>query len=542
MALPQRARLYAHTLRHLRPWQVTGRLVARARQALPPALGPEPPAGLHGALHPRVPLPHHDPENTAEAVAEGRFSFLDDARSLGRPVRWAPREAPLLWQFHLHYFGYLHLLPRSEQEALCREWVAANPPGRQPAWHPYTTSLRIINWCKAGFDDPALLRSLYRQAAFLARNLETHVMGNHLLENARALVYAGCFFEGQGEAGHWLEEGVRIYREQTPEQVLPDGGHFERSPMYHALVLEGYLDVLNLLPNGHPAEAELRGAAARMQDFHAALTHPDGQIALLNDAVQDGALAPVDLARYAAAVLQREPEARTAFPETGYFVHRGGAAYLAFDAGPAGPDHLLAHAHADLLSLELSLGGHQLITDRGVFEYAPGPTRDFDRSTAAHNTVTVDGTDQIECWDSFRVARRFRPRQVRFEQEGRRSTFEGSFFGYAGLLGDGIMHRRRVVVDEAERAVFIRDAVGGRGVHRAESRLHLHPDVVVAREGEGLTLRRAGQEIHLAGEGGALSVEEGGYCPTFGVEHPRAVVRLLHDGPLPARLGFTLRF
>ena len=42
--------------------------------------------------------------------------------------------------------------------------------------------------------------------------------------------------------------GARILLRELPEQVLADGGHFERSPMYHALLLHGLLDLVNVLP------------------------------------------------------------------------------------------------------------------------------------------------------------------------------------------------------------------------------------------------------------------------------------------------------
>jgi hypothetical protein len=60
----------------------------------------------------------------------------------------------------------------------------------------------------------------------------------------RLLVFAGAFFEG-GPA-EWLSSGLRILASQLPEQMLDDGGHFERSPMYHSLILEDVLDLINL--------------------------------------------------------------------------------------------------------------------------------------------------------------------------------------------------------------------------------------------------------------------------------------------------------
>ncbi|MFO1266416.1 MAG: heparinase II/III family protein [Rubrivivax sp.] len=110
--------------------------------------------------------------------------------------------------------------------------------------------MRIVNWIKwflAG--EPAQapwLASLAVQARWLAQRLEWHLLGNHLFANAKALFFAGLFFEGR-EADEWLATGARILERELPEQVLDDGGQFERSPMYHALALEDVLDLLNVL-------------------------------------------------------------------------------------------------------------------------------------------------------------------------------------------------------------------------------------------------------------------------------------------------------
>ena len=57
--------------------------------------------------------------------------------------------------------------------------------------------------------------------------------------------FGGACFNGS-EANGWLHKGLDILAEQLAEQILSDGGHFERSPMYHAIILEDMLDVLNL--------------------------------------------------------------------------------------------------------------------------------------------------------------------------------------------------------------------------------------------------------------------------------------------------------
>ena len=57
------------------------------------------------------------------------------------------------------------------------------------------------------------------QIRYLSKNLEWHILGNHLLTNAKSLIFAGLFFEGN-EARKWLKTGIKILEDQLDEQVL----------------------------------------------------------------------------------------------------------------------------------------------------------------------------------------------------------------------------------------------------------------------------------------------------------------------------------
>jgi uncharacterized heparinase superfamily protein len=475
-------------------------------------------------------------------VLRGRFTFLNKTINLERPVDWQAASMPLLWRFNLHYFHYLSLLNAKEQTALCREWVAANPVGQGVGWHPYPTSLRLVNWCRAGVEAPDVLESLYCQAAWLYRNLETHVYGNHLLENARALVLAGMYLRNQGEAERWLAKGLSLYHHETDEQILSDGFHFERTPMYHALMLEGYLDVVNVLPESHSARQALVQATNDMADALAAVVHPDGEIALLNDATLEIAKSPATLFDYAARVTGHHADPPSALPEAGYYRYGDRDMWCIIDAGPAGPEYLMAHAHADVFSYELSLGDKRFIVDTGVYEYPSGAMRQYVRGTAAHNTLQIDGTDQIECWDSFRVARRTAPYEVEWEQTESGVQFAGLFAGYAKLLGDGLTHERRITIDATGRSMSVEDLVTGRGVHRLESRVHLHPDVQVQQTTRGIQLTRDGVMCGVEADDVPIQVEDGWYCPRFGVREHNTVLVLRWKGTLPGRIIYCLQY
>ena len=91
-----------------------------------------------------------------------------------------------------------------------RRWIAENPACSGNGWEPYPVSLRVVNWIKwltageplAKDDAEAVSASICQQMRSLRRRLEYHLLANHLLSNAKALVFAGSCFEGK-EAREW---------------------------------------------------------------------------------------------------------------------------------------------------------------------------------------------------------------------------------------------------------------------------------------------------------------------------------------------------
>ena len=342
----------------------------------------------------------------------------------------------------------------AEAARLVDGWIAAHPPRVGAPWHPYVVSTRIANWVAAATLAPelrtaAVAASLRRQLAYLARNVEDDILGNHVLRNAKALVLGG---EALGdEAASRL--GRRLLARELPEQVLPDGGHYERSPSYHRLVL---LDLLETA-----AFAPVDDEVGRMTSFAAASARPDGAPALFNDGGLD--IAPeLALGDPAHGLDVREA--------TGYvFVRRPGL-WLAFDCGPPAPVFLPAHAHADALSFQLWLDGAPVVVDPGTSTYEPGAVRAWERGTEAHSTVAVGG-DQFRVWGAFRSGRL--PRVALAEASGERLVGEVRF-------PSGVVHRRTIRV--GERAVEVEDVVVGCDGAALVSSVPLHPDARVTVE------------------------------------------------------------
>jgi len=398
-------------------------------------------------------------------------------------------------------------------------------------WDPYPTSLRLMNWCgvflgkcrgQTQGDSQFLSRlwaSLYVQAEWLRRHLETHLLANHLLENAAALALAGSCFGGES-ARRWYTVGTKILRTQLAEQVLPDGVHFELSPMYHTRVAY----VLALLANtGETELIELvEGPLRRMAGALACLCHPDGGIALLGDSALGIYNEPSDLTAYVRRLIGGGPAGETtgafSLPDGGYYGWRGtDGAYVICDAGQIGVDYQPGHAHADVFSFELSLEGCRVVVDSGVCDYEASETRRYCRSTRAHNTVEIDGQDQCELWGVFRVARRGRTHDVRWSPTAEGFCLSGRHDGYSRLPG-GSKHTR-VFCWHRSGVLTIRDTVISRRVSTVVSRVHLHPECRVESLDDAsavVTRGAAAVRIHFDGPG-RLDVEDSYYCPQFGV-------------------------
>lgn len=531
-ALPGRL---LRTLSHLRAGQIVAQLRTRATP------GWKDPSWVARRTPPPAPQVRWQPvtdwlltdpqANTAAALHAGRFTFVNDERHLGWPPDWASADAPLLWLYNLHYLEWLWALPSEERLAAALDWSQRHPPTPGAVgWAPYPTSLRLPTLCMLAAEDSRaaadLWPTIWRQAEHLSHRLEYHLLGNHLLENGIALAFTGSCFAGP-DADRWLHAGLDVLREQLPEQVLRDGMHFERSPMYQVRLVHALASLAN---TGHEQVRSLvAGPLARMTTALEALRHPDGQIALFNDAAFGIYPEPGTVTAIARAVLGESSRAAAPLqlPDAGYFMGRSARGDAVFcDAGSLGPDYLPGHAHGDIFSFELSLSGHRIVVDAGTFDYVPSEMRAYCRSTAAHNTVTVDDADQAEFWGAFRVGRRGRPRDVLHAATADGFNLSGWHDGFRHLPGRPV-HRRAFCWHDVG-VLVVRDEVTAGTTVTAASRIHLHPECRVTEVADRIVRGTRGDVAFSLGvaEGPAPRVVEGWHCSRFGVRERNPVIML----------------
>lgn len=540
----------------------------------------------------------------AERISENRFNFLNHEHFFNDLIDWHDNSVSQLWRYHLHYFDYTvdllvwSSLGRSQEafiifQRLVDSWLLGNRKLSGDGWHPYTISLRVINWVHAlsGFESQLsnnrqfhqrLLNSLYEQGRILAGELEFDVRGNHLLKNLKALIWLGIVFKGS-EPVNWLNKALRLLEKELQEQILADGGHFERTPGYHLTVLQDCLEIgIWLRHNREWSLKWLDSKLRKMLDYLISLRSPDGHVPLLKDTAWDASQKPDDLlaagalyfdnpaykykdkygfyplglfgltgkATFDGWPLKEPANDSSALPESGYYIMRDDSRkdYLVLDMGKPCPDYLPAHAHADMLSYELTVSGQRIVADSGVFEYRAGLWRDFFRSTKAHNTVEVAGEDQSQVWGSFRVARRAKPGPVVWRSKDQYVLAQGSHDGYR-RLSVSVTHRRTLVWQKGFFWLVV-DELIGKGATKASNRVHLNPQLHLEESNHStwrikgsiptLWLNTFGQQSYAILEGQSKPVREGWYSERFGELVPNTVLILDREDNLPICYGYVI--
>lgn len=484
----------------------------------------------------------------------------------------------VIWEINRHQqfltLGRAHTLTNDRRYYLefvrqLSDWIAANPPLRGINWASMLElGFRCLSWiwalhffAKAASDADEqpwivdLLLALDAQLRHIEQNLSRYFSPNtHLTGEALALYVAGRALPELDGAPRRDATGRDVLLAEARRQVLADGGHAERSAHYHRYSTDFYLLAFNVARvTGDPHAADFRRAALAQARYLRAIADDRGRLPLIGD--DDGGQlfpicrrAPADCSDTlaTAAVLLEEPSlalgplpeetfwscgsvpglemfgaepkspASVALVESGYYVSRTGRGdHLIFDCGSQG--YLNAgHAHADALSVVLTIAGRQLLVDSGTATYTMDPeARDRFRSTAMHNTVVVDGRPQSVPAGPFHWQTRTDAVCTGWESGPDRDHVSGRHDAYAPVV-----HERRITALHGEGWIVV-DHLMGSGRAEVAAMWHIHPDWrLEALEGTTALLRHqdgAGAVIH-ASEPLARVTDRGldAYAPEYG--------------------------
>lgn len=493
-------------------------------------------------------------------VVDGTFTIAGQALRRGHPVWW-PRGASEDFLAGMHGFVWLRDLRAAGGDAarlrardLIADWIERHPGWTDLAWRPDVLSTRVVNWL-AGFDfyaqdaDPAfhtaLFASLARQARHLTRTVPGDLAGSDLILAIKGLIYLGLCLPG-GDAR--LQRGMRLLEREIDRQVLADGGHVERSPSTHLAVLRHLVELRGLLRDAgcDMPEALLR-AIDRMAPVMRLYRHGDGKLALFNDSHEDEGWR-IDLVLQQADAKGRPPPQA---PHTGFQRLQAGRTLLLMDVGEPSPPGLDRHAHAGLMSFEMSVGKERMIVNCGAHPGSHPTWTEALRATAAHSTVTIDDTNAAEVLPDGGIGRRPRRVHCRRETADGNTWLEAWHDGYRQPFG--LVHQRRLFLaaggDDLRGEDSLRPATraleGRTGGRHFSIRFHLHPSVRVSliRERAAALIRLpSGLGWRLRANAGALDLVESVYMGQGGLlQRTRQIVitaPLVADG---AQVKWSLR-
>jgi len=473
------------------------------------------------------------------------FRFLNETHSLADD--WNSPKPSKLWLYNLHYQDDLNAIEADDSRELCvslvERWIDNNPAMKGNGWEPYCLSLRVVNWVKwlSRQSSPNIqarwLESLSMQASALEKQIEYDILANHLFANAKALVFVGAYVGGP-EGERWLSKGLNLLDKELAEQFLDDGGHFELSPMYHSIMIWDVCELIKLalcsdIPQLQTRVCDWSKVVSKGLEWFDGMVHFDGDVSFFNDSAFDIAPQLADIQQYAAKLGIKEYQTALSnygftvrnFSETGYLIidwpreHR-----LISDIGFVGADYQPGHAHADVLSFELSVFGQRLFVNSGTSVYGTGPERHRQRSTCAHNTVEVNGENSSEVWAGFRVARRARPTLFDITNKADEIIIRAGHDGYQHLPG-GIFHQRSWCAEGS--GLRIEDTIEGE-CSSAIARFHLHPLVNASVNNDGaveVTLP-LGQQLKVCCAGGQVRLRKSTWHPRFGQSIPNICIEV----------------
>lgn len=342
-----------------------------------------------------------------------KFEFLNLRRQFSG---WNDTTNGMLWAYNLNYMDWLNQKGLSAEDG--GHWIdrfIADLHTNKVGLDPYPIALRGMNWIKFIMRNHTVipqeklqtwLDSLYSQYRLLEKKLEYHLLGNHLLEDAYSLYFASVFFRDD----RMFKKASKLLKSELEEQVLPDGAHYEQSPMYHCILLDRLLDCYNISLNNNVFDNQLamteylKQKALLMLGHLSSIVWANGEIPLLNDSAEKIAPSPQEILDYAAS-LSLEWQA-IPLNDCGYRKLYAKDMEVIVDVGNITATYQPGHTHADLFNYEVMIRNRRFIADTGISTYNKTERRQYERSSRAHNTIVVDNTDCYQVWGGFRVGRR----------------------------------------------------------------------------------------------------------------------------------------
>jgi len=479
------------------------------------------------------------PRRLSQTIDYRDFTVTGDAKMV-----WEPNRHHHLVVLGRAYRAFGDPLYAAEAIRQIASWIDDNPFGCGMNWRsPLELGIRIINWVWAldlvrdhrdrprGFDDRVRETAWRHLREVAGRYSRGSSANNHLIGEAAGVFVGSAWFPDLPGASGWKEESREILSREILRQTYADGCTREQALGYHLFVLQFFL-VAGIVGKriGMDFPAPYWERVGKMLEFAGALSEggplppfgdcDDGYVLDLagggNDVHELLAIGAVFLERPdflpgadgsgeaawwllgarstnrldAFRSSRKGRRARSiAFPESGFYLLQRGSVEgedrvsVLFDCAELGYGSIAAHGHADALSFTLRVGGRDVFVDPGTFDYFAYPEwRNYFRTTAAHNTLEIDGIDQSVMLGPFLWGSRAHARCIRFETEGEGGIVVGEHDGYARLPAP-VRHSRTLGMDPGSGVIEVIDEIESGGAHDVRILFHVSEECTVEMDG-----------------------------------------------------------
>ena len=463
---------------------------------------------------------------------ENSFTFLNIFHSFSDKINWNINQFGKLWTYNLNYFDFLNQENISKEIGLqlIQDFIK-NDATLKDGKEPYPISLRGINWVKFlsnnQVKDELINNTLYFHYCILFKNLEYHLLGNHLLENAFSLLFGAYYFQDE----KLYNKSKNLLISELNEQVLKDGAHFELSPMYHQIILLRLLDSIQLIKLNSEWKKDdllsfLEAKASLMISWLHNITYKDGNIPMLNDSTFNIAPNSKNIFSYAKHLginSQNIP-----LSDSGYRKIKSNNYELLIDVGNVGPSYQPGHAHSDTFNFELIIDGNPIFVDTGISTYEKNAIRQYERATHSHNTVKIGYKEQTQVWGGFRVAKRAKITHLTEKP----NLIEASHDGY---LSNGYKHTRSFLW--GEKYLILKDKINRSTSNKAKAYFHLHFSVTKPLvDGNTIILESSGVSIEFD-RASNISIEEYQLSAGFNKTNLAYKIIVLFDQKLKTKIS-----
>ncbi len=399
------------------------------------------------------------------------FTFLNISHDFPDQIDWNYDGYGKLWIYNLNYFDFLNQKEMSKEigVSIINDYIK-NDKVLKEGKEAYPISLRGINWIKFlsynKIEDSRIDKILLKNYYTLLKNLEYHLLGNHLLENAFSLLFGAYYFQDE----KLYSKSQNILKTELNEQILKDGSHFELSPMYHQIMLFRVLDCIQLIKLNNWKNDNLlnflKEISSKMLSWLDNVTFNNGDIPMVNDSAFEIAPSTKELLNYGKLLGINKKNIKLS--DSGYRMFKNEKYELFMDLGEVGASYQPGHVHSDTFNFVLHTNNQPFIVDTGTSTYEKNERRQLERSTSSHNTITVGDYDQTQVWGGFRVAKRSKI----LSYTEKEIEFSGTHDGYKRL---GVIHNRKFFTKND--SILICDEFDKHDVYKKIGHFHFHPSI-----------------------------------------------------------------